>query len=164
MREVTSYSTLGGNQKTFRTSARVWRELQTDLTSNGVSFSGMKAVIGETQVTLESAEATLPEGDFTLFLTAQKVKSGNDDYLIDEIGGIRWNEIDWSDEEEEIIGYCFKSEKDLAIARLKRSVSYLNKVVEYLDSSTKTEPSRSGKSSKLAEMAKQIEANIDLFS
>jgi hypothetical protein len=36
----------------------------------------MKAVIKETKVTLENELATLPEGEFTVFLFPNKVKSG----------------------------------------------------------------------------------------
>lgn len=76
MKQVTVYSTQGQNKQVVNTSAGTWGELQSILGAHGVSYSGMKVVVGESQVTLESNAAVLPEGDFTLFLLPQKVKSG----------------------------------------------------------------------------------------
>lgn len=78
-RKVTVYSTTGKRAEQLEnvTSAE-WLELQGVLKEVGIPFSGMKAVVGETRVTLESEKAVLPEGDFTLFLMPVKTKSGAD--------------------------------------------------------------------------------------
>jgi argininosuccinate lyase len=76
-RQVLVYNTIGQNEVVITTSAATWEQLQRDLHSQGVPFRDMKAVIGETQVTLESRGAQLPTTDFSLFLVPEKVKSGN---------------------------------------------------------------------------------------
>lgn len=76
MRKVTIYSTIGTDSKEIMTNAANWGDLQSEFAHNSLNYSGMKAVIGESQVTLESNQAELPGGDFTLFFMPQKVKSG----------------------------------------------------------------------------------------
>jgi hypothetical protein len=58
------------------TGATDWSELKTALTKAGVNYNGMKAVVGQTRVTLEHANAVLPEGEFELFLMPQKSNKG----------------------------------------------------------------------------------------
>ena len=77
MKKVTVYTSNLGNGKTIETSATTFGALQTDLNSAGVSIENMRAVIGETKVTLEHPDAALPEGDFKIFLLPIKTKSGN---------------------------------------------------------------------------------------
>lgn len=84
MRNVTVFNTQGQNRQVVATSATTWGDLKADLTRQGVSYNGMKTVIGESQLTLESAEASLPDGDFTLFMLPQKVKSGYEDEIEEE--------------------------------------------------------------------------------
>lgn len=83
--KVTIFSTKGKKRTTVESNAQTWGDLKKDLTTAEVETSGMKAIIGENQVTLESSGAVLPKGldikgtitdDFTLFLTPIKVKSG----------------------------------------------------------------------------------------
>jgi hypothetical protein len=75
--QVTVY-TGTGSSKVINTEAAKWGDLINDLSRNGVSYNSgnTKAVIGETEVTLESNDAVLPTDNFTLFLLPQKVKSG----------------------------------------------------------------------------------------
>jgi hypothetical protein len=75
-KKVTVFSTLGNNTHEISTNASTYGEFKKSLESRGVDYSGMKATVGETQVTLESPDAMLPEGDFTLFLMPMKVNSG----------------------------------------------------------------------------------------
>lgn len=77
MKKVTVYSSNLGNGKTIETSATTFGALQTDLKSDGIYTDNMRAVIGETKVTLEHPDAALPEGDFKIFLLPIKTKSGN---------------------------------------------------------------------------------------
>lgn len=130
-RKVTIYNTIGDNAKEIYSSAVNWGGLQQEMNQNRIPFSDLKAVVGETQVTLESSEALLPDGDFSLFLMAGKVKSGSDNELIDQFGGIEWDEVEWDTEDEHVESYIFKSAKDLMIARAKKATYYLNKVVEF---------------------------------
>jgi hypothetical protein len=78
MKNVLIYFTSGASGKTITTQARTWEGLQKDLSENDIQFSNMKAVVGESRVTLESPMAELPQGDFTLFLMPKKTKSGID--------------------------------------------------------------------------------------
>lgn len=78
MSTVTVFSTKGKKRSLVETNgAATWGELKGILNSNGIETNNMKAIIGENQVTLESAKAILPlDFNFTLFLTPIKVKNG----------------------------------------------------------------------------------------
>lgn len=85
MKTVTVYQTKGQQTVKVETTANTWGELQRDLSSNNVEFSGMKAIIGETKTVLELNNAVLPKGltiggqvtdNFTLFLSPAKQKAG----------------------------------------------------------------------------------------
>lgn len=78
MRTITVFSTLGKNAEEVSSSAKTWSELQKDLSSKSISYSGMKAVVGETRLTVESPNAVLPETNFSLYLMPVKTKSGAD--------------------------------------------------------------------------------------
>jgi len=135
-RRIITYSTLGDNMKEVFSSAMTWGDLQPDLVSAGVRFEGLKAMTNPGQVTLESLQAELPEGEFQLFLMPQKVKSGyDDDELIDDDESedtTAWEDEDWSVEDPESGNFIFKSKKDLAIARSKRAFSLLSKAIDAL--------------------------------
>jgi len=75
-KKVTIYTTAGVKDKVVETEATNWGGLQADLKRDNVNFNNMKAVEGNTRVTLESPQAQLPEGDFILFLMTKKNKSG----------------------------------------------------------------------------------------
>lgn len=78
-RTVTIYSTVGQDAQEVKTSAQTWGELKSQLSGSGISTTGMKVVVGETENNLDSAGASLLPGDFTLFLLPAKVDSGNDE-------------------------------------------------------------------------------------
>lgn len=81
MRVVTLYSTAGKQgANPLNSEAGTWGQLKKEIQrmNNAPSLSNMKAVIGETNLTVEHDEAVLPEGDFTLFLMPIKTKSGLD--------------------------------------------------------------------------------------
>jgi hypothetical protein len=87
------------------------------------------------QVTLESLQAELPEGDFQLFIMPQKVKSGySDSELVDEHDedAIDWDDEDWSEEDPESGNFIFRTRKDLAIARYKRAIALFEKSIQEL--------------------------------
>lgn len=80
-RTVKVFSTVGSNKSQCETSATNWETLQEELAGKGVLLSGMKAIVGGSEVTLESPNAQLPSGDFMLFLVPDKVKSGCIDHV-----------------------------------------------------------------------------------
>lgn len=82
---ITVFSTKGKKRSSVETDVNTWGELKEVLGKEGIETSGFKAIVGETQTTLESSKAVLPKGltnagevtkDFTLFLTPVKTKSG----------------------------------------------------------------------------------------
>lgn len=76
MRNIMLFSSLGKSHQVIESDAPMWGELKRELSRRNISLSNMKAVIGENQLTVESDEAMLPDGDFTLFLMNVKTKSG----------------------------------------------------------------------------------------
>lgn len=76
-RKVTVLSTKTNEQKEITTDVTTWGQLKPVLSANGFDPSGLKAMLQATKVTLENDSAVLPDGDFVLFLTPGKVKSGN---------------------------------------------------------------------------------------
>jgi len=73
--KVKVFSTQMGERE-VETEATTWEGLQGDLKKQGISFNKMKAVIGETKLTLEAGGAMLPAQGFTLFLMNKKTKAG----------------------------------------------------------------------------------------
>jgi len=167
-RMIIVYNTHGDNERHVQSSATTWGELQSDLEVNGVSYRGMKAVIGETQNTLESNQAVVPEGPFSLFLMHQKVKSGsliNDEY-IDEEYGISWTEVEWEMYEEHPEDYTFKTLEDLAMARMKKAEFYLKEAANVISSGKHkgaTLNSDNSLKNSLREEARRIQANFGMF-
>ena len=77
--KVTVFSTKGAKRSVIETSAATWGVLKNQLIANNIPVDGMRAIVGETKVTLESSAAVLPvDFDFTLFLSPTKVKSGRE--------------------------------------------------------------------------------------
>lgn len=163
-RKITIYHTVGENKRIIESAAELWGDLQKDLNLHGISFVGMNAVVGETQHTLESSQALLPEEDFILFFMPKAVKSGyyEEEDMIDEEYGISWNEVDWSSEENQINDYQFRSRKDLAIARLRKAGGHIETVIEYISNETATKVSDPAVQD-LSYMADQIRKNMGLF-
>ena len=63
-------------KKEFSTSVSTWGELKTLLDQENIAYSGMKVIVGETKNTIETDEAVLPAGDFTLYFMVKKSKAG----------------------------------------------------------------------------------------
>lgn len=175
MRKIITYSTLGENMKEINSSATTWGELQVDFARAGVSYEGMSAIEGESQVSFESSQARLPEGDFSVFLVPKKVKSGyegSDDEYIDEEDGIRWNDVNWSEDEEHPEDYTFASLRDLAAARAKKALALLNKAISTLvGESNRARPSQNNQPRTedpalraMREQAAQLQKNLDFFN
>lgn len=76
-RTITIYNTVGQNKTTIESSALNWGQLQTELKEQkNITSNGMKVVIADTQNSLESPQAVLLDGPFSLLMMPQKVKSG----------------------------------------------------------------------------------------
>lgn len=64
---------------TIESNATTFGQLRDQLSSdNGVSFNNKRVIVRETRVTLDSLEAQLPEGSFTIYLMPEKSKAGAD--------------------------------------------------------------------------------------
>lgn len=75
-KQVTIHNTRGNVTQTLNTNAADWATLKTELQRNNIDTKGYSATIGESQLTLQSDYAEIPQTDFTLFLMAEKVVSG----------------------------------------------------------------------------------------
>lgn len=76
VRKVTVYSTKGQKRTELNTSATTWGELRQEVVSAGYDMDSLTALENVNRTTLEHSGATLPSGEFTLFLKPQKTKSG----------------------------------------------------------------------------------------
>lgn len=76
-RKVTVVSTQGVGSKTVVNSSASSYDaaFRNELSNAGVNLDNMKVTVKETRVVLQDG-SQLPEGDFGLFLTPGKVKSG----------------------------------------------------------------------------------------
>lgn len=83
MGKVTVYNQVGQSKREVEFSGSNWGELQELLDRENVPYVNMKAVIGSSQLTLESKLANVPSEDWVLFLVPHKVKSGTESLHID---------------------------------------------------------------------------------
>lgn len=74
-RKIKVLSTVGVSG-TIETNVSTLGELKPLLSQREINFDGMKLMVGETRNELSLDEATLPEGDFKLYLMPAKTKSG----------------------------------------------------------------------------------------
>ena len=77
VRKIKIYTT-AGMPGTIETNVATLGELKPLLSQREINFIGMKMLVGETKNELSVDEATLPEGDFKLYLMPAKTKSGID--------------------------------------------------------------------------------------
>ena len=80
-RKIKIYTT-AGIPGTIETNVSTLGELKPLLRQREINYDGMKMLVGETKNELSVDEATLPTGDFKLYLMPAKTKSGVD---LDEI-------------------------------------------------------------------------------
>lgn len=79
MRTIRVISSQSDRAKSVESAATTWGQLQSDLSSHISDIGNMKAIVRETRVSLESPEAQLPEGNFTVILSMKKIASGSND-------------------------------------------------------------------------------------
>ena len=87
-RKIKIYTT-AGMPGTIETNVTTLGQLKPLLSQREINYSGMKMLVGETKNELSVDEATLPEGDFKLYLMPAKTKSGVDfdemEYAVERI-------------------------------------------------------------------------------
>ena len=76
-RKIKIYTT-AGIPGTIETNVSTLGELKPLLRQREINYDGMKMLVGETKNELSVDEATLPTGDFKLYLMPAKTKSGVD--------------------------------------------------------------------------------------
>ena len=76
-RKIKIYTT-AGIPGTIETNVSTLGELKPLLRQREINYDGMKMLVGETKNDLSVDEATLPTGDFKLYLMPAKTKSGVD--------------------------------------------------------------------------------------
>jgi len=74
MRTIKIWNNSIGKMETIQSNATTWKQLKEEIPSYQ---SGMTGIDRNTKNTFEHDDAVLPSGDFTMFLVATKVKSGN---------------------------------------------------------------------------------------
>jgi len=94
-RTVTLYSTKGGSKK-IETSAATWGELR-PLVGESYDLSNLQPTESVGKTTLVHEDATLPEGDFILFLRPVRTKSG----MVGTFTPVRYGADNGEDEEDE---------------------------------------------------------------
>lgn len=133
-RQVTLYNTVGQNKKIIDSEASCWKELKTELSNLNISFSNMRAIVGGSNVTLESPNAILPETDFLLFLFPVKVKSGScfeeDDSVEMNINGFS-HQFDYA--KDTVENYLFANSTEEIKVRLQIIINGCNKNKEYAE-------------------------------
>lgn len=82
-RKIKIYTT-AGIPGTIETNVSTLGELKPLLRQREINYDGMKMLVGETKNELSVDEATLPTGDFKLYLMPAKTKSGVDLYEMEE--------------------------------------------------------------------------------
>lgn len=77
--------TLNGISGTIETNVATLGELKPILRQREINYDDMKLLVGETKNELSEDVAILPEGDFKLYITPAKTKSGGIDDEVEEI-------------------------------------------------------------------------------
>jgi len=125
MRTIRVISTQSDRAQSVESAASTWGELQSALSGIISNVNDMKAIVRETRVSLESSEAQLPEGNFTVILSMKKIASGNETrYSDSQLKELRtklnnlFNDLLDEDEDETPVN-GISAEEDRDIARLR---------------------------------------------
>ena len=125
MRTIRVISTQSDRAQSVESAASTWGELQSALSGIISNVNDMKAIVRETRVSLESSEAQLPEGNFTVILSMKKIASGNETrYSDSQLKELRtklnnlFNDLLDEDENETPVN-GISAEEDRDIARLR---------------------------------------------
>lgn len=129
MRTIIVSDNGGATLKKVESSATTWADVQSDLAANGINVSGKKAIVGNTNTTLELPEAQLPSGNFTLFLMPVQVKAGAMSYAEAKtfLKEKRMKAVENEDEDlVEIIGNYTRDTTETLNEKVERVNNYLN--------------------------------------
>lgn len=125
MRTIRVISTQSDRAQSVESAASTWGELQSALSGIISNVNDMKAIVRETRVSLESPEAQLPEGNFTVILSMKKIASGNETrYSDSQLKELRtklnnlFNDL-LEEDENETPANGISAEEDRDIARLR---------------------------------------------
>jgi len=125
MRTIRVISTQSDRAQSVESAASTWGELQSALSGIISNVNDMKAIVRETRVSLESPEAQLPEGNFTVILSMKKIASGNETrYSDSQLKELRtklnnlFNDL-LEEDEDETSANGISAEEDRDIARLR---------------------------------------------
>jgi hypothetical protein len=125
MRTIRVISTQSDRAQSVESAASTWGELQSALSGIISNVNDMKAIVRETRVSLESSEAQLPEGNFTVILSMKKIASGNETrYTDSQLKELRtklnnlFNDL-LEEDEDETSANGISAEEDRDIARLR---------------------------------------------
>ena len=125
MRTIRVISTQSDRAQSVESAASTWGELQSALSGIISNVNDMKAIVRETRVSLESPEAQLPEGNFTVILSMKKIASGNETrYTDSQLKELRtklnnlFNDL-LEENENETPANGISAEEDRDIARLR---------------------------------------------
>jgi len=125
MRTIRVISTQSDRAQSIESSASTWGELQSALSGIISNVNDMKAIVRETRISLESPEAQLPEGNFTVILSMKKIASGNETrYSDSQLKELRtklnnlFNDL-LDEDEDENPANGISAEEDRDIARLR---------------------------------------------
>jgi hypothetical protein len=125
MRTIRVISTQSDRAQSVESAASTWGELQSALSGIISNVNDMKAIVRETRVSLESSEAQLPEGNFTVILSMKKIASGNETrYSDSQLKELRtklnnlFNDL-LDEDEDENPANGISAEEDRDIARLR---------------------------------------------
>ena len=125
MRTIRVISTQSDRAQSVESAASTWGGLQSTLSGIISNVNDMKAIVRETRVSLESPEAQLPEGNFTVILSMKKIASGNNSrYTDSQLKELRtklnnlFNDL-LDEDEDETSANGISAEEDRDIARLR---------------------------------------------
>lgn len=128
MRTIRVISTQSDRAQSVESAASTWGELQSALSGIISNVNDMKAIVRETRVSLESPEAQLPEGNFTVILSMKKIASGSNNngtrYTDSQLKELRtklnnlFNDL-LEEDENETPANGISAEEDRDIARLR---------------------------------------------
>ncbi len=169
-RDVLVFSGMTSTSEVIKTTATTWEELQRDLLQKTQlsSFDKLKCVIGESKLTLESPNAQLPDGNFTLITMVKKTKSGFDcnEYSYRELRAAIKNAIFEGDAEKTYFSIGRKNWTQLSTAEMIKKLNDLyNKKTVEKPKKVKTKKSKKIKKSKKVEKLeekKKTDAIVEL--
>ena len=131
MRTIRVISTQSDRAQSVESAASTWGELQSALSGIISNVNDMKAIVRETRVSLESSEAQLPEGNFTVILSMKKIASGNETRYSDsqlkelrtKLNNLFNDLLDEDDDESPANGISAEEDRDIARLREQGLIS-----------------------------------------